>query len=160
MAEPRLILSRIDLEASSPQTQSGAVVRLHFECCAQCWDPPCQKDAEVLQSIQRGAAELWRSHCPVGEGMARRDVTQSGFSNGDVLTAALPALSLRPSGLGLPVLLQDGDKPPPDPLPEHNKLNLPPMRDELQREERPRRAAASHPPSPKDSAEGFCLLGA
>lgn len=62
---------------------------------------------------------------------ARRDVTQSGFSNGDVLTAAPPALSLRPSGLGLPVLLQDGDKPPPDPLPEHNKLNLPPMRDEL-----------------------------
>ena len=48
------------------------LVRLHLECCVQCWAPQFQRDRELLERGQRGAAKRMRGleHLP-SEGRLR-----------------------------------------------------------------------------------------
>ncbi|KAK4825317.1 LOW QUALITY PROTEIN: hypothetical protein QYF61_026836 [Mycteria americana] len=51
-----------------------ALVRLHLECCVQCWAPHSQRDMEGLERVQRRATELGKGLGHKADGERLRDL--------------------------------------------------------------------------------------
>ncbi|KAK4825324.1 LOW QUALITY PROTEIN: hypothetical protein QYF61_026843 [Mycteria americana] len=52
----------------------SALVRLHLECCVQCWAPHSQRDMEGLERVQRRATELGKGLEHKADGQRLRDL--------------------------------------------------------------------------------------